>query len=98
MGHISADGATLLRQASMTAMEYFDKAVSHIDKSFGEGYAKKHPELVAAFMQVAASDLNYAGLAKAQSECVEYLADKIEVAIESLGYKISGDDSTDNFS
>ncbi|MDB9486392.1 hypothetical protein PN492_07500 [Dolichospermum circinale CS-537/01] len=73
----------------MTAIQYFNEAVSHIDGCFGDGYAKKHPELIAAFMQVAASDMNYASLAKAQSECVEYLAEKLESSIESLAEKIS---------
>jgi hypothetical protein len=93
VGHTSADGNTLLRQAKLTAEEYFNAAVNSIDHSFGDGYAEKHPELIAAFMQVAASDMNYCTLAKAQSECVEYLADKIESAIDSLADKISVDNA-----
>ena len=36
--------------------DYLGSAVEEIDKQFGEGYAKEHPELVGAFMQVAAND------------------------------------------
>jgi hypothetical protein len=33
-----------------------DEAVRRIDKAFGRGYAKAHPELVAALVQAAAFD------------------------------------------
>jgi hypothetical protein len=32
------------------------EAVEAIDKQFGDGYAREHPELVAGFMQAAAID------------------------------------------
>jgi hypothetical protein len=89
MSHIQANSDTLLRQASMTAMEYFDKAVIHIDDSFGKGYAKEHPELIAAFMQVAASDFNAANSAKSLAEAIEQLAETQANAIKLLATKIS---------
>jgi len=46
----------LMRQASMTAHDYMQKAISDIDNLLGEGYAKEHPELIAAYMQTAALD------------------------------------------
>lgn len=46
----------LMRQASMTAQFYMLKAKADIDEMFGNGYAAKHPELVAAYMQTAARD------------------------------------------
>ena len=52
MGTIEASADTLLRQASLTAEEYMTEAIERIDKSFGQGYAKKNPNLVAAFMKV----------------------------------------------
>lgn len=97
MGHIEASADTLLRQASMTAAEYFDKAVRHIDDSFGDGYAKKHPELIAAFMQVAASDMNYATLAKAQSEAIEYLAGMQSDSLKLIARKIASGNSAADF-
>ena len=43
-----ASNETLMRQASATADEYLFKAVDGIDGLFGEGFAKAHPELIAA--------------------------------------------------
>jgi hypothetical protein len=36
--------------------EDFDEAIRRIDEAFGAGYAKGHPELVAALVQAAAFD------------------------------------------
>ena len=47
---------TLLKQASDTAQAYMIRAKYDINEQFGEGYAKDHPELVAAYMKVAAMD------------------------------------------
>jgi hypothetical protein len=47
---------TLLRQAPMTAHDYMMHAISDIDELLGKGYAAKHPELIAAYMQTAAID------------------------------------------
>jgi hypothetical protein len=43
----------VMRQAWMTSDEYFTNAIECIDKQFGDGYAKQHPELVGAFMHSA---------------------------------------------
>ena len=53
---ITASASELLHQAKGTAGDYLDAAVRHIDETFGDGYAKKHPELVAAWMKVASED------------------------------------------
>lgn len=47
---LSAD--ELAGQAGVTAAQWMRAAVDSIDATFGEGYAKKHPELVAGFMQL----------------------------------------------
>lgn len=65
---ITASAETLLEQASMTATTYFKQAIGRIDAEFGSGYAAKHPELVGAFMQTAASDLQTATLTQAIQE------------------------------
>ena len=44
---------TALDQAANTPWVYMDKAEEAIDAKFGEGYAKKNPELVGTYMQVA---------------------------------------------
>lgn len=62
---ITASSDTLLRQASMTADEYMSRAIGYIDSALGEGYAKKHPELIAAFMQTSALDFGAAIIARA---------------------------------
>jgi len=62
---IDANNQTLLRQAPMTADEYLHSAIDHIDDRLGKGYAKQHPELVAAFMQTSAIDLGTAVIARA---------------------------------
>jgi hypothetical protein len=55
---ITASPETLLRQASMTAHDYFVAAIKTIDDQLGSGYAKEHPELIAAFMRTASSDFS----------------------------------------
>lgn len=47
---------TIQRQAWMTAADWMENAVTVIDEQFGAGFAKKYPELVAAFMKTAATD------------------------------------------
>jgi len=41
-------------QAPETAARYLRAAVAAIDETFGEGYARDHPELVASFLQASA--------------------------------------------
>jgi hypothetical protein len=64
----TASVETLFKQATMTATDYMVQAVDQIDKTFGEGYAAKHPELVGAFMRTAAADFHTAIIAKIHSE------------------------------
>ena len=73
MDKITADAATLMRQGSMTAREYLGEAVRSINDAFGEGYAAKHPELVAAMVKCAASDANTAVTTSALQEIAEAL-------------------------
>jgi hypothetical protein len=51
---ISAQNA--MRQAPMTANEYLREAIKSIDRHLGVGYAKKNPELLAAFIQGCTKD------------------------------------------
>jgi len=81
---------TLLRQGPMTAREYMREAVSSIDDSFGDGYAEKHPELVAAFMQTAILDLQGAVIAQQIREGVEEAASAIAQGVWD-GAKYVGD-------
>jgi hypothetical protein len=53
---ITADRDTLLKQQSQTTHTFFLGAIEHMDASSGEGYAKRNPHLVAAFVAACASD------------------------------------------
>lgn len=72
------DFGDLLRQAPLTADQYMRHAAHLIDEQFGEGYAKKHPELVAAFMRVCAADFNSTTLAKALGAGLDRIASALE--------------------
>ncbi len=50
------DPTHLMFQATYTADVYFHAAVKTISKEFGDGYPKKHPELVAAYMTACMAD------------------------------------------
>ncbi|WP_339505194.1 hypothetical protein [Pseudomonas sp. RL_105y_Pfl2_101] len=77
---ITADYTTLMDQASMTANDYLFAAKEKIDRIFGEGYAAKNPELVAAFIKTAGQDFNAAILAVAIQEA----SSKIESALHAI--------------
>lgn len=49
---------TALEQAGMTMHQYIGQAVTAIDFFLGEGYAKKHPELIAAAIKCQVHDFN----------------------------------------
>jgi hypothetical protein len=49
----------------MTAHDYLLHAVADIDEMLGRGYARQHPELIAAYMQTAAIDFGAAVIARA---------------------------------
>lgn len=53
---IQCSATELMRQSSMTAEDYLNQAVRSINKTFGPGYAGKHPDLVAQFMRTASID------------------------------------------
>jgi hypothetical protein len=78
---ITANYDALLHQAHATVGEYLREAVRYIDEELGDGYAKKNPALVAAFIQTAASDYNAACQA---------------VAIQEIALAISGTASEEN--
>ena len=47
-----------MKQAGDTAAVYFKKAIRIIDKEFGDGYAKKNPNLVHSLVSAQAADFN----------------------------------------
>ncbi len=82
---VTASFEELLSQATDTTATYMRRAQREIDDQFGDGYAAKHPELIVAFMQTAASDFNTASTAKvfgaamlSVAEGLSEIADKLE--------------------
>lgn len=75
---ITASYDTLLKQAPMTADEYLRAAVRSIDEQFEKGYAQKHPELIAAFMQACANDLATSTLVIAIQEAASEIAQALQ--------------------
>ncbi len=71
---ITASTQTLFSQASDAAESYMNRAVSSIDSRFGDGFAKKNPELIAAFMKTCASDF----AASINGRSLEKVASRIE--------------------
>lgn len=53
---MSASAETLMNQAGYTAEHWMKQAIESIDGMFGEGYAKKNPELISGFMIAASND------------------------------------------
>ena len=71
MDRMTTEPAGLVKYAGITAGDYMRTAVVQIEDQFGEGYAKEHPDLVAAFMNVCARDFQTAvtvGIVQDESE------------------------------
>jgi hypothetical protein len=84
MTRITADYTTLMRQAPATAQVYMTEAVKCIDQQFGSGYAKQHPDLVAAFMKVSSEDFYIGSLGVA----IQDASDKIAGALQEVAEMI----------
>lgn len=70
---ITASPEEIMRQASMTAADSFRAAIETIDNEFGDGYAKKHPELIGSLVHAASSDLQTTSLVQA----IQYEMEKL---------------------
>ena len=81
---VTALPEALLEQASMKTKQYFLCAVRDIDREFGEGYAKAHPELLAAVLEVAAADYRTAIQIKSFEEQIEYSVQVFEMAVDRV--------------
>jgi hypothetical protein len=85
MKRITADATDLMRQASMTAESYMNKAVDCIDQTFGDGYAKQHPDLVAAFMKVSSEDFSIGVLGAVIQDASDQIAGTLQEVAEMIG-------------
>jgi hypothetical protein len=67
----------ITREAAMTAHDYMARALHDIDELLGEGTARKHPELIAAYMQAAAIDGAALTIGRQISDSLDAIADAI---------------------
>jgi hypothetical protein len=85
------DDGQLHRDSKTATGNYLRAAVREIDEEFEEGYAKLHPELIAAVMQVAvaeyAASLSSATWAELLPDLVDRLVDAIEHVADGLAAK-----------
>jgi len=81
---ITASFDTLLSQASMTASTYMSSAVREIDETFGSGFAKANPSLVAAFMQAASADFAAASNGKILGSAIDGISDALSDLAQAL--------------
>jgi len=93
MAIIESDDTThLMRQASKTAEEYLREAVAAIDREFGDGFAKKTPELVAAVVTAAAQGFHTTQMVKVIEQSAEQLSCSIDDAAIRLSEALKPDD------
>lgn len=74
MDKITASWSKISEDGVSAAINYFNSAIETIDKEFGEGYSKQHPELVSSFMNAAATEAQGTYIAKTIQELAEELS------------------------
>ncbi len=82
--YITASFDTLMNQASDSTTVYLRRAKSEIDSIFGDGYAIKNPQLIAAFIQAAATDMSGATIAKVLGHALQELSSSIREVSDKL--------------
>jgi hypothetical protein len=63
------------------ARHYLDAAIAEIDSRFGSGYAIKHPQFIAAFMQTCAIEAVAGTLEREMSYLAETIANAIHESV-----------------
>lgn len=84
MDRITASPETLMKQAGYTAEVWLMQALESIDKTFGDGFAKKNPELVSGFMKAASTDLLSSTLGSVLQDSSEQLVNILRDIVERL--------------
>ena len=82
--YVTASFDTLLHQAPDTVSVFLHRAISEIDDTFGDGYAAKNPQLVAAFIQAAATDISGSTIAKVLGHALQEISSSINQVSSSL--------------
>lgn len=88
MDKIEADWKKIMEDGSDAAVFYLGQSVIAIDRKFGNGYAKQHPELVGDFMKAAATESQGSQIAKTIQELAEELS-KTNLEIASQLFNVS---------
>ncbi|ATH02979.1 hypothetical protein CJU24_14980 [Pseudomonas aeruginosa] len=70
----------MLRQAPMAVHDILNAVITDIDSLLGGGYAKEHPDLVAACVKAATSEFNNSAMIVAIQEASERVAGALELA------------------
>ena len=79
---IEANLDTLHTLAEARAESYLRTAETQIDSIFGRGYAKEHPELMAAFMKTASDEFTRTTTAKVLQN-IGFALESIAVALRA---------------
>ena len=82
--YVTASFDTLMKQAPDAVALYLQRAKDEIDTLFGEGYAAENPQLVAAFINAAASDMNAATLSKTIGNSLQEISSSLNKLANSL--------------
>jgi hypothetical protein len=80
---------TITGQAVMTAHTYLFDAIKSIDRAFGEGYAKDHPELVSRYVYTNVCPRSYDGTSGME---LTELGRSIESGCNEVATKLPDDD------
>jgi hypothetical protein len=75
---VQVDVTTLFHQAPKTINDYLLEGIKSIDRQFGNGYAKNHPELLGAFIKACALDFNSSIIAAAIEQSAPIIASSID--------------------
>lgn len=67
----------LALQAPLSAHTWMSAAIHRIDGELGEGYAKAHPELIAAFMSTCAVDYAVGSVRNQLADSLAVIADAL---------------------
>lgn len=82
---ITASFYDLHKQGMMTANDVMQTGIDSIDKALGKGYAAKHPELIAAFMQAAISDMNNSIQTKLYCHALKQITEAMNALASEVG-------------
>jgi hypothetical protein len=81
---IELSGQEILEQAKMTAHDYLLAGMTDIDKLFGAGAARSHPELVTAYARIAAIDAGATSITQQVRAGLDTVADAVLACREDL--------------